>query len=138
MSEEKDKLHTEPPRTRENLTFSQRKELLGLMKRMLPPVPSMGIIDIRFSFWFIRKWYVVFIFGKDTRNQFRIHERGIEDKILAILVKLTIYVIMALFFFTILVFLIYLIKSYLGIDIYPNKHFPGFIKDAFRGKSVIF
>ncbi|MDD4100251.1 MAG: hypothetical protein PHT47_04100, partial [Candidatus Cloacimonetes bacterium] len=63
----------------ESLSHKQRKELMGLMKRMLPPVPSLGIIDIRFSFWFIRNWYIVLIFGKDTRNQFKSQDKGDMD-----------------------------------------------------------
>ncbi|MDP8231301.1 MAG: hypothetical protein P9L91_01385 [Candidatus Zophobacter franzmannii] len=55
---------------KQNLSHGQRKELMALLKRMLPPVPSRGIVDIRFSFWFIKRWYIVFIFGEDIRNSF--------------------------------------------------------------------
>lgn len=115
----------------ENLSYEQRKELLSLMKRMLPPVPSNGIIDIRFAFWFFRPWYVVFIFGRDTRNQFESLDKGDMDKGLTTIAKIFTYIFMALVLLITLIFLLYMLKSYLGIDIYPDKHFPEMIKDQF-------
>ncbi|MCB5262267.1 MAG: hypothetical protein LHW64_00750 [Candidatus Cloacimonetes bacterium] len=113
---------------KQTLSHAQRKELIGLMKRMLPPVPSLGIIDIRFSFWFFRRWYIIFIFGKDNRNQFRSLDKGDMDAGLATVAKVFTYIIMALVLLILFLFLLYLLKSYIGINIFPNAHLIDFIR----------
>jgi hypothetical protein len=107
---------------KESLSHEQRKELMSLMKRMLPPVPSLGIIDIRFSFWFFRHWYVVFIFGRDTRNQFKSLDKGDMDTGLTTVAKVITYIIMIIVMLIMLLYLLYLIKSYMGIDLFPDTH----------------
>lgn len=116
---------------KESLSHEQRKELMSLMKRMLPPVPSLGIIDIRFSFWFFRHWYVVFIFGRDTRNQFKSLDNGDMDAGLTTVAKLVTYVIMLLVATILLLYAMYLIKSLMGIDLFPDTHLIDIIRKAF-------
>lgn len=118
----------------ENLTHAQRKELISLMKRMLPPVPSRGLIDIRFAFWFIKNWYVVFIFGRDTRNQFQALDKGDMDRSLTVVAKIFTYVIM--FFAMLITFLIllYFLKSSLGIDLFPDEHLGDVIRTRVLGR----
>lgn len=115
----------------EKLTHEQRKDLMNLMKRMLPPVPSKGIIDIRFSFWFIRNWYIVLIFGRDTRNQFKAMDRGDMDKNLTSIAKLITYIILLIVLFMLFALLLYLLKSYAGIDIFPDAHLQDIIRGDF-------
>ena len=115
----------------ESLSHKQRKELMGLMKRMLPPVPSLGIIDIRFSFWFIRNWYIVLIFGKDTRNQFKSQDKGDMDAGLTTVAKAFTYVFMLLLTIILLLYTLYLIKTFLGIDIFPGAHLRDIIRNLF-------
>ncbi len=112
----------------ENLSHDQRKELISLMKRMLPPVPSRGLIDIRFAFWFFRTWYVVFIFGKDTRNQFKALDKGDMDRSLTMVAKIFTYIFMILFLVISFLVLLYFLKSSIGIDLYPDEHFADIIK----------
>lgn len=116
---------------KESLSHEQRKELMSLMKRMLPPVPSLGIIDIRFSFWFFRHWYVVLIFGRDTRNQFKSLDKGDMDAGLTTVAKLVTYVIMLLVATILLLYAMYLIKSLMGIDLFPDTHLIDIIRKAF-------
>lgn len=116
---------------KETLSHMQRKELMSLMKRMLPPVPSLGIVDVRFSFWFIKHWYVVFIFGRDTRNQFKSLDKGDMDTAMTTVAKLVTYIIMILVMLILILYLLYLIKSYMGIDLFPNAH----LSDLLRGKT---
>ncbi|MBP7118222.1 MAG: hypothetical protein KBB33_07830 [Candidatus Cloacimonetes bacterium] len=115
----------------ESLSHKQRKELMGLMKRMLPPVPSLGIIDIRFSFWFIRNWYIVLIFGKDTRNQFKSQDKGDMNAGLTTVAKAFTYIFMSLLTIILLLYTLYLIKTFLGIDIFPDAHFKDIIRNLF-------
>ncbi|MFA7542833.1 MAG: hypothetical protein WCY84_00525, partial [Candidatus Cloacimonadaceae bacterium] len=97
---------------KESLTHEQRKDLMGLMKRMLPPVPSQGIIDIRFSFWFFRHWYIVIIFGKDTRNQFKSLDKGDMSQSLTTVAKIFTYIFMLLVLLILGLYALYLIKSF--------------------------
>lgn len=111
----------------ENLNIEQRNQLTSMLKKMLPPVPSKGIVDIRFSFWFVKQWYVVFIFGKDTREGFKSVDKGDMDRSMSLIAKAVTYIIM--FFITLAVFLMFLytVKSTLGIDIMPDKHLTDFM-----------
>jgi len=113
---------------KETLSHEQRKELMSLMKRMLPPVPSLGIIDIRFSFWFIRYWYVVFIFGKDTRNQYKSLDKGDMNVGLTTVARIVTYIVMFLVLLILFLYLLYLLKSYVGIDLIPDLHLKDIIK----------
>lgn len=113
---------------KETLSHEQRKELMSLMKRMLPPVPSFGIIDIRFSFWFIRYWYVVFIFGKDTRNQYKSLDKGDMNVGLTTVARIVTYIVMFLVLLILFLYLLYLLKSYVGIDLFPDLHLKDIIK----------
>jgi len=115
----------------ESLSHKQRKELMGLMKRMLPPVPSLGIIDIRFSFWFFRHWYIVLIFGKDTRNQFKSQDKGDMNAGLTTVAKAFTYIFMLLLTIILLLYTLYLIKTFLGIDIFPGAHLRDIIRNLF-------
>ncbi|MFA7056196.1 MAG: hypothetical protein WC155_01370 [Candidatus Cloacimonadales bacterium] len=112
---------------KENLNIEQRNQLKSLLKRMLPPVPSIGIIDIRFSFWFFKQWYVVFIFGRDTREGFKSLDKGDVDRSLSMVAKATTYIIMIMAIIIMLLFLLYALKSVVGIDIFPDKHLSDFL-----------
>jgi len=116
----------------ETLSHEQRKELMSLMKRMLPPVPSLGIIDIRFSFWFFRHWYVVFIFGRDTRNQFKSLDKGDMDTGLTTIAKFVTYIVMLLVTLILILYLLYLIKSLIGIDLFANVHLRDILRGIFK------
>ena len=111
----------------ENLNIEQRQQLKSLLKQMLPPVPSIGMIDIRFSFWFFKQWYVVFIFGKDTREGFKSIDKGDMDRSLSLVAKTFTYLVMILFLMIMLLIFLYTLKSTIGIDIFPDKHLTDFM-----------
>jgi|GEM_PF-1301555 len=118
----------------ENLSHQQRKELISLMKRMLPPVPSKGLIDIRFAFWLFGSWYIVFIFGKDTRKQFKAIDRGDFDRSLTAVAKIFTYLFMLMLLLLSFLAVLYFLKSAMGIDIMPDDHFPEYIKEKLLGR----
>lgn len=128
MPEKENKKYIGNKEIKETLSHSQRKELMNLMKRMLPPVPSLGIIDIRFSFWFIKRWYIVLIFGKDTRNQFKSIDKGDMNTGLTTVAKGFTYIAMFLILIILLLYLLYLLKSYMGIDLFQNAHLIDFLR----------
>ncbi len=113
---------------KQNLSHAQRKELMGLLKRMLPPVPSRGIIDIRFSFWFIKRWYIVLIFGEDIRNSFKALDKGDVDKGIVVVAKIFTYLFSTILILALIFVLMYLLKSIAGIDLFPDKHLTDIIK----------
>ena len=115
---------------KESLSHEQRKEMMSLMKRMLPPIPSRGIVDIRFSFWLFRRWYLVFIFGKDTRDQFRSLDKGDMDAGLTTVAKAFTYIVMLLLTLILGIYALYLIKTILGIDIFPDAHLKDLIQSV--------
>jgi hypothetical protein len=119
----------------ENLSFDQRRELMALIKRMIPPVPSRGLIDIRFAFWFIRSWYVVFIFGRDKRKQFKALDKGDMDRSLTAVARVFTYSVMLLVVAILIVLLLYMLKSMAGIDLYPDSHFIEVIKEEWLRQS---
>lgn len=116
----------------DKLSFEQRKELLGLLKRMLPPVPSRGIIDIRFSFWFFRHFYFILIMGKDTRDEFKSLDKGNMDRGITAIAKVFTYLFLLLMMLITLLSMLYLIKSYLGINIFQERHLLDVVRDLFR------
>lgn len=133
MDEKKPKKLIDGGAGKESLTHEQRKELMGLMKRMLPPVPSQGIIDIRFSFWFFRYWYIVIIFGKDTRNQFKSLDKGDMSASLTTVAKIFTYIFMLLVVIILVLYALYLVKSFMGIDLFPDKHLQDIIREKLLG-----
>ncbi len=116
----------------ENLSHDQRKELIGLMKRMLPPVPSKGIIDIRFAFWLFQNWYIVIIFGKDTRKQFKALDKGDMDRSLTTIAKIFTYLFMIISLLIVFLVLLYFLKSAIGIDLFPDTHLPDMLRKLIR------
>ncbi|HNX00322.1 MAG TPA: hypothetical protein PLE74_07750 [Candidatus Cloacimonadota bacterium] len=111
----------------ESLSHEQRKELISLMKKILPPTPSAALIDLRFSFWFIKKWYCIFMIGRDIRKDFRATSTNDNDRNLVFAAKFFTYLLMTIIFVIAVIALIYMLKSVLGWDIMPDKHFTDYL-----------
>lgn len=74
-------------------------------------------IDVRRSFPFLtRRYYFVFLFGRDLRRYPR-HESALWRVTITLLLALAILICLSSVFIA-----LYLIKSALGIDIFPNFH----------------
>lgn len=116
----------EPPQFQESLSHEQRKELISLMKKILPPTPSAALIDLRFSFWFFKKWYCIFMLGRDVRPDFRATTVHDSDRNLVFAAKFFTYILMAVIFVIAVIILLYLLKSILGWDVLPDKHFTDY------------
>jgi hypothetical protein len=111
----------------ENLSHEQRKELVSLMKRILPPTPAEAIIDLRFTFWFIKKWYCILMIGRDRRPEFRAALMSDKDKSMMFVAKFFTYVFLTLIFISLIIILLYMLKSILGWDFLPGKHLIDYI-----------
>jgi hypothetical protein len=132
MGEEKKKKHRferkeESPQFHENLSHEQRKELVSLMKKILPPIPHAAMIDLRFSFWFIKKWYCIFMLGRDIRPEFRASSSSDSDKSMVFIAKFFTYLLMTFIFIIMVIILLYLLKSIMGWDLMPGRHLTDFI-----------
>lgn len=87
------------------------------------PKPSPKIVDLRFGVdLVISRFYVVLFVGKDRRKQPRFYVSEsvsrIGNAIAAVLMLLSLNLLISLF---VLIF-VYLIKSALGIDLFPQEH----------------
>ena len=87
------------------------------------PKPSPKLVDLRFGVdLLISRFYVVLLVGKDRRKQSRPYlpkpVSRIGNTIAAVLLLLTINLLISLF----IALFIYLVKSAIGIDLFPHSH----------------
>lgn len=104
---------------RKTLDYEQKQEIIRAMQRLDMPVKKHHRIDLRFTFWFIKRWYVVLMAGPDVRKARRGFEYTMLQKSAIVFMQLLLYAIIASLMFLGL----YLFKSALGIDIFSNFHF---------------
>lgn len=104
------------PKTTESLTESQRQDI----EQALLTVNTLGRhkMDVRKSFGlFGRRFYWVFLFGRDHRRFVR-H----ENRFIALFLALGSFAL-GVFLFLFAVLALYLIKSALGINVFQNYSF---------------
>ena len=116
-----DYLDTMNPSIRESLNYEQKKEISQLIQRLIPKAFSRHLIDLRFTFWLIRNWYVVLLFGRDHRLASRTYP-GYRKNWLEIVLKILLTIVIIVGILGCLFMLLYMIKSFIGIDIFPDKH----------------
>lgn len=97
-----------------SLTAEQKRES---SRRWFAPTASRHRIDFRHSFPFLhRRYFVVFLFGRDLRNVSR--ESTLFGRIFTTLL-ITLGVVFALLS---ILLALYMLKSALGIDVFKNFH----------------
>ncbi|HEY9698811.1 MAG TPA: hypothetical protein V6D10_16220 [Trichocoleus sp.] len=87
------------------------------------PKSSPKLVDLRFGVDLLfSRFYVVLLVGKDRRKQSRPYlpkpVSRIGNKIAAVLLLLTINLLISLF----IALFVYLVKSAVGIDLFPHSH----------------
>lgn len=107
------------------LTEEQKREFLSILKRAIR-VPTKKILNINFAFWFIKRFYLTVYFGFDKRVQKRVFSERKRDYIFSAILKAVICLIVFFILFSSLFFIIYSVKSALGIDFFPDKHLGDF------------
>ena len=118
-----------PPDLRRTLNRKQ----LGSLRQALSRVnaQSRHVIDMRFSIpLFFARYYFILVLGRDKRNSIQrlLMERRVEGSRVAtvgIIVLIAVFLLLGLV--TASALILYIIKSHLGIDIFPNKHLLDFI-----------
>ena len=108
---------------RKTLGYEQKQEIVRAMQRLGDPGRK-HFVDLRFTFWFIKRWYVVLLAGRDIRKKKRDYGYTLLQKSTIVFIQLVLYAIIA----CIVLFGLYLFKSALGIDIFPNFHILDILK----------
>ena len=119
------------PQIRQSLDHQQSSELSRFLNRVLP-LRGKHLVNLKFSFWLIKNWYFVLQFGMDKRDTKRLRKSGAAQTLLAIILNTIFVIILAALIFILVFYLLYLLKSTLGIDIFPNRH----LSDILRGKQI--
>lgn len=108
----------------ETLSTEQKNEIKSVLKRSLG-LKSDKVVDVNITFWFIKKMYMTLYLGFDKRKTQRSSNRK-RDYLIGITLKILIYGSAILFIGTILFLSFYMIKSKVGIDVFPDKHLRDF------------
>lgn len=106
------------PAIRKTLTYEQKQEFIKVLDRMNVPAKKQQPVDLKFTFWFIKKWYIVFMAGLDVRDDKRDRGYNIFKKSAIVLIRMLFYSIILLIIFLGL----YLLKSAFGINIFSDFH----------------
>ena len=109
------------PDVEKTFTREQKEAVKSILKRAVR-VPSKKIVDFRTTFWLFKHLYLVLFIGIDRRRKARKDHPEQQLKVMNIVTK----TVLVLFFFLIALSAIfwglYIVKYYLGIDIFPDKH----------------
>ncbi|HCX72162.1 MAG TPA: hypothetical protein DHM37_00405, partial [Candidatus Cloacimonas sp.] len=111
------------PTIKKTLNHEQKQEIKSVLKRLLPPAYGKEVIDIRFTFWFLKKWYFVFIFGLDQRRDIEFMPDQRQNRALIIIFKAIIFLLIILGLLASAFGILYALKSISGIDLFPSSHF---------------
>jgi len=111
------------PTIKKTLNHEQKQEIKSVLKRLLPPAYGKEVIDIRFTFWFLKKWYFVFIFGLDQRQDIEFMPDQRQNRALIIIFKAIIFLLIILGLLASAFGILYALKSISGIDLFPSSHF---------------
>jgi len=120
--------HQLNPLVAESMTADQRDEVRRLLRRVVK-VPSQKLIEFKFTFWFIKRFYVVFYWGLDQRSRERNADTPMLDGSLSHVIRRTLQLVMLLITLGLLGVLAYEAKSSLGIDIMRERHLQDIFAD---------
>ena len=113
------------PHIRKSLDHQQSNELSRFLNRILPQ-RGRYIIDIRVTFWFFKTWYLVINFGLDKRDTKRLKKRDAVHTLLSIIINTLFIIVVSGLVFIIVFYILYLLKSIAGINIFPDRHLSDF------------
>ena len=109
-----------PVETLEKLDNRERELLKSIFQTAIPH-KTPKIIDLRFVVDLVfTRYFVVLMIGKDRRKQHRHHEVNGVTKVANIIGAILLIIAMSLLISAMTFLLLYLLKSSLGIDIFPS------------------
>lgn len=115
------------PTIRNSLNYEQKREISCLLKRLLPQPFHKHTVEVRFNFWFLKHWYMIFLLGANNYRDQKVVTAKQEKTFLSIFMNIFFTFIMVMGILATIFLLLYLTKTLLGIDIFPDKHLLDFI-----------
>lgn len=113
-------MHQIPVHILEKLSDEERGNIKSVILTAIPR-PSPKLIDLRFVIDLIfARYFVVLLIGRDVRQQQRQHEVKGITKIANSIVAILLIIGMSLLISSVTILVAYLIKSSLGIDLFPG------------------
>ena len=115
-----------PPEVRATFSPEQLAAVQQALAQAQQCARARHLVDLRFCvplYW--ARYYVVLLLGRDQRRHVRevlVDRRSRGGQFLRALLLLTLLALTTLGFAVAVFYTLYLLKSYLGIDIYPDKH----------------
>lgn len=117
-----------PAHVRDSLPLEQRQEVLNAFLTMTTSPNSPFKFEAVFPFFF-RRYYLLLLFGRDRRrstsNAEHVRRERVPMPIRSFMYMALLGIVLASFVITLFMG-IYLLKSYLGIDLFPNQHLKDF------------
>lgn len=120
-----------PPDVRGAMPAAHREALADALGKVRDGSRARHLLDVRFRvplFW--THYYAVILFGKDERRHSRalaLGRRAATTQFLKAAVVLSVLALVALGTLVAAFFLLYLLKSAVGIDLFPDKHLADFL-----------
>jgi predicted secreted protein len=113
-------MHQIPIKILKKLNEVEREELKSVIHTAIPR-PSPKLIDLRFAIDLIfTRYFVVLMIGKDMRKKQRQHQVNGIAKVANVIAAILLIIAMSLLISAVTILILYLIKSALGIDLFPG------------------
>ncbi|MFM7600283.1 MAG: hypothetical protein ACKO7R_03650 [Pseudanabaena sp.] len=113
-------MHQVPVQILKKLNAEERDELKSLIHKAIPR-SSPKLIDLRFAIDLIfTRYFVVLMIGKEMRKQQRPHQVNGLAKVANVITAILLIISMSLLVSGVTILILYLIKSTLGIDLFPG------------------
>ena len=109
------------PSIRDNFNYEQSKEIKSVLKRAIR-VPSKKVVNIEVTFWFFKRFYLVFYLGFDKRKRVNMTNLGSLSGSIKCLLHCFITLLIWSSTLFVMCSVIYYAKSTLGIDLFPDQH----------------
>ena len=110
-----------PKELKDSLTHEQAEAVKRILQRATK-TPTKKIIDFRTSFWFFKKLYIVVVIGEKKTNAFLGNSYKDKASIIRVALKSLVYMTLFILLAVAIFFILYIIKSLLGINLMPHKH----------------
>lgn len=104
------------PEIRRSFNQGQKDEIRKLIRRMIPK-PAKKMVDVRFTFWFIKRMFAVIFIGISKRKKERKSDLKGLQKFLAFEFKIAFYIIETAVLLLLLLMVLYILKITFGINI---------------------
>ena len=120
------------PTIQESLNFEQKREIKAVLRRLSPSSMGKKYFDIRFTFWFIKRLYFVWIIGVDQRKKSRAGTATASQRAVTLVFQLLMYLGILISIILVAFLILYSLKSFAGIDILPDMHLQEYLRELLQ------